>query len=63
MNKYLNEEVAYKDLQEAAEKALKRSLKPVEERYLYWLTTMDCETIETFLGMFKDMATSGQKNF
>lgn len=55
MREYLDEEFAYKELRRCAERALKRYLRPIEERKLRWLARMDCETIEVFVELFKEM--------
>lgn len=53
MSKYVDEEIAYRDLKITIEAAIKRPLSLLEERKIEWLARMDYETIEVFIELFK----------
>ena len=53
VKKYLDEQYAFDALQSAVRNAVDRDLTETEIRYIKWLTKYDCETIDTFVELFK----------
>ena len=56
MKRYLDEQYSFDALQSAVMKAVDRELTEKEVRYLRWLSNYDCETIDTFVELFKAAA-------
>ena len=56
VKRYLDEQYSFDALESAVMKAVDRELTEKEVRYLQWLSNYDCETIDTFVELFKDAA-------
>lgn len=54
----MEQERKFNTLQRRLEQDLNRSLRPDEERYIWWLCSWDMETYEVFKRLFCDLAKS-----
>jgi hypothetical protein len=56
VKRYLDEQYSFDALESAVMKAVDRELTEKEVSYLRWLSNYDCETIDTFVELFKAAA-------
>ena len=54
--RFIDEEIAYKELKESLEKALGRQLTELEDRKMNWLARDEYETIGVFVDIFKELS-------
>lgn len=59
--KYTDEQVAFSDLKNALETALKRELSEAEEKSVRWLAGTGWDTVGRFVDMFKEIAAKERK--